>query len=772
MACDADVTGIVFTCNPDGSAELVIDATALTDTTSLLAYADAPLSIRNSGHFEFDGGGGFLTLMGKPITYQGDGASISAPHAIAINAYSDGPGLATFVLNDVISAQVGLYVKSNDGGALDIEMIGGSITADVGLQLKQAVPGRIDIAVRAGAIIEGKQPIVVDNAGTTRLLVAGKLIGLEGSSLGAGDSELELHPGYAISGPIQAVEGENTLIWGGSGEGHFSLASIGSHLVDGVETGQFLGFQHFRKTGLSNWSLTGALAHPFDLDLEQGTLTFDGARAEQGLITVRSAGRLAGAGTVGDLDVFGSLAPRGTLFAGDVVFHPGSLLEVTTSAAGADLIQVTSVGDLGGTTLRVVPSAGYHGGRPILLTNTPLATGNHFIAVRSITPRYRPELTYTDQSVLLDLVATGASFAGFASNPTEVAIAELLDAMGPAAPYYDMLDTMAPEDVSRLLVQLSGSDLAVTGDVLLQNTGLLDATIIGRLQQQAGMLGQIDAPLGYTSLVATPTSISPTGVWGKLVAGNAASTTTASGATALFGGADTTLSNGATAGLLVGLGQSAVSSGSTVANSTDLSIGTYAAADLAGLHIRLGTSLTNHTVTSSRRIQSPGVDTRLTADYSIVTAQVFAELAQQFDLGPLTAELFGDFGYARNFTSAYTEQGGAGALSVAAQSSDAIETQLGARFSQRIAMQTTLLTLTGSLAWKHRVANTPGTLQSFAGSATFSMPGGVTTTNGLVAGIDVHLDQSAEAGLDVSYRLELGDTGTAQTISARYAHLF
>lgn len=66
MACDADLTGIVFTCNPDGSAELVIDATALTDTTSLLAYADAPLSIRNSGHFEFDGGGGFLTLMGKP----------------------------------------------------------------------------------------------------------------------------------------------------------------------------------------------------------------------------------------------------------------------------------------------------------------------------------------------------------------------------------------------------------------------------------------------------------------------------------------------------------------------------------------------------------------------------------------------------------------------------------------------------------------------------------------------------------------------------------
>ena len=46
MACDADLTGIVFTCNPDGSAELVIDATALTDTTSLLAYADAARKIQ------------------------------------------------------------------------------------------------------------------------------------------------------------------------------------------------------------------------------------------------------------------------------------------------------------------------------------------------------------------------------------------------------------------------------------------------------------------------------------------------------------------------------------------------------------------------------------------------------------------------------------------------------------------------------------------------------------------------------------------------------
>jgi len=768
--CGDDVDGISVVCATDGRTDVVIASTATANNRELRFDFAGPLDVVNAGHLSFDGGNAFVTLIGTQLSYQGQAASFTAPHATAILAVSQGPGLSSFVLDDTIMAGTGLSAQSVDGGPLSITMTGGSIDAVWGIEAIQMQPGRIDIDIQSGASIVAHFPIALTNTGESHVIVSGTLRG-QGMTLGDGDTDLELRPGFVIEGPVDALGGDNTLIWGGTGQGSFSLDRVGSNQVNGIETGQYFDFQHFRKTGSSRWSISGTLRQALDLDVAQGVLTLDGVTATQGNVTVQSGATLGGNGQLPDLTVFGNLAPVGNLWAGIVTFAPHSLLQVTSTSSGADVLHTAAV-NLRGATLEITPSAGAVSGQTIITTTTPLTADNQFAAFRSVTPRYQPRVTYQSDRVLIDLLATGASFTGFARTPEQASVATLLDSMGPAAPYYAALDTLPPDAVADLLAQLSGSDLEATDTALLHNTGMLNATILGRLQQQAGLIGPTDSVLGYDDFVATPTSVTGAGLWGKLLASSATAAGVQSGTMALLAGADTPLPGGFTVGLLAGVGRSSVASGSTTSNSTDLSVGAYGASSLGGFDIRLGTSLTHHAVASSRRLVAPGIDETLTAAYGVATAQFLAELAHGFELGPVTLELFGDLGYARNFAAPYSEQGGSGALTVAASSSDAVETLLGARVSQKLALGTTLLSLAGSAAWKRRHTSQPATSQSFAGGGSFSTRGATTTGNALVAGLDAHIDHSAHAGLDLSYRFEWSDTGTAQSISARYEHVF
>jgi uncharacterized protein with beta-barrel porin domain len=411
----------------------------------------------------------------------------------------------------------------------------------------------------------------------------------------------------------------------------------------------------------------------------------------------------------------------------------------------------------------------------ILTSDRPLDPSDRFDDVMISSPRYQADLLYDEVGkVTLNLARTGVTFSSYAKTPQQAAVAALIDGMGEDAPYYDALDVMGPDAAAAFLEQLAGTDLAATGGALIQSAAVLSSASLGRIQQQSGTLGPANAVLGYSSFTANENwtdGLNPS-AWGRLIAGTSTIGGAKAGSVALIGGADVQLGDDWTLGLLAGMGASSIVSGATTTGSTDLSAGFYGSREFGNFALRFGGSLTHHSVGSSRTVTAPGLTDTFTANYGALTAQAFAEAAVEFDLGPVGLELFGDLGYARNFSAGFTETGGAGALTVASSSSDAVETVLGVRASHQTPVGTTLLTSGAMLGWKHRFMAAPSTMNSLAGGTPFEVAGASSAGHALVAGADLRLDVDERTALEAAYALEWGGSGAAHTVSARYTRLF
>jgi uncharacterized protein with beta-barrel porin domain len=639
-------------------------------------------------------------------------------------------------------------------------------TSAVGIEVLNQTLSPTNVTIAKGARVISPMGLFLSGAAGSHVTLAGVIEGdSQASLLTESDDILELHPGYGLDGTIDAGAGTNELRLGGAGTGTFELGDIGT---------SFLSFTSFTKTGPSNWTLQGSALTPIGMDIQAGTLNLANADLG-GTVFVRQNTRLTGTGSLDDVEVFGTLSPgsfsAGTLTATDVTFHPGSILEVEIGPSGAAVLDVASI-DAATVHLHVVASQATAGIYDILFSDVPL-TAAFEIDVRS--PRYSADLlTTADGEVLsIDLTKTGVTFASYAKTPDQAAVAALLDAMGEAAPYYTQLDGMDPAAAAEVMGQLAGSGLAATGGALLQQSGALSSASLGRIQQQAGALGSAAGPLGYA---AFSTDLWHDGLhpsaWGRLIAGTSTIGGATAGSTALIGGVDVDLAGDWTLGLLAAMGNSAIAAGNASTESFDLSAGFYGAREWGALALRFGGSLTHHSVGSRRRVTGPGIDETLVGSYGALTGQLFAELAQEFDFGPLGLELFGDLAYARHFSPGFTETGGAGALTVAASSSDAVDATLGARVTQQVAMGTRLITLGATIGWKHRWTAVPTTYNSFAGAAPFPVAGTSTAGSALVAGANLRLDLDEQSGLDLAYAFEWGATGAAHSISAKYAQPF
>lgn len=776
FACDPydptnDPGGLIQICDlPDGKVA-TIDG-AYDGNQSIVFNEAVPITVFNAGLIDISGGTA-LFLAGPSVTYQGTGAFLRTGGGAGLVAVAD--SAIELGISDFIQADIGLETTTTgDPDAqprtVDIRLQGAEIiAASAGIKISQGAQDSASILVDRNSSItvgQGGQAIYV-NAGTTGIILAGAVQGQsQVSALGDGNDELELHPGFIFEGRIEASGGNNKLILGGAGNESFDLEELGP---------KYNGFNSFSKTGTSAWTLSGDATQQFDLDITTGTVIFNGSLTGSNTFWLRSSATLSGGGEVDDLEAWGTISPTGTLYAGDVIFHSGSILEVDTRSIEASQLKVRSA-VLGGASVRVIPSAGSLMTYDILVSDAPLGDGDTFddnVILSTTTPRYQAALSYEANKVILTLQQTGVTFSSFAKTPQQAAVAALLDALGPQAPYYAQLDVMSPEDAAALLEQMSGSEFAATTGALLQNTSSLSAASLGRIQQQSGALSSGDVAMGYTSFYDGEWTggLYPS-VWGRLIAGTSSIGGTVSGSAALVGGLDVQLGSDLTLGVLVGMGSSSIVSDTTTTSSVDLSAGLYGAQEFGGFALRFGASMTHHGVGSTRIISAPGVSETLTASYGAATVQAFAELAKEFDLGAFGLELFGNLAYARHFSPRFTETGGAGALTVAASTSDAVDATIGVRVTHQAALGDKLLTTGVTAGWKHRFSATPSTINSLSGSAPFEVAGVSTAGSALVAGLDMRLDLDARTGLELAYNLEWSGSGMAQAISARYAKMF
>jgi len=805
-ACPAGAWGGVEVCDEPGKRQVQI-ANAISADGGVFFDAEEYLflDVINAGAIS-SGDSPALALQGQRISYVGHSGASMTSRELGIAILSPSVGVSVLV-NHTIAAPIGIQVHTDASSAVpvDIELNGKVEARTTGIYLSQVGGGTTDINIGAGAEIHmlGSDPqaaaLSVDADGPTSLTLGGQIFGQHQKSvLGWGDDTVTLLPSFGLQGTLNAREHDengDTLVLGGE-EGEtatFDLGSVGTVDDDGEplqdddqfqNDAQFLNFENFAKIGRSTWTLTGTAADEFNLDIG-GTgrvhLDLTGPLLPTSRFTLGEGGILSGVGTLGIVDVVkGTLAPGnfsvGSLAAAEAIFRSASIFEIEVEGSEADQLQVTRAEIRGGTVQVINPGLAF-GTYDILLSSEPIEWIGEF-SIKRDSDFYDASIRRDDpentKKVVLTLTRSGLTFSAAARTPQQAAVAAILDGMGTAAPYAYQFGSLDPEARTAFLEQLAGADLAVTGGALIQNTALLSSAALGRIQQQSGTLGPTNAALGYTAFTSTENwtdGLHPS-VWGKVIAGVSTIGGASAGSVALVGGADVELGDEGTLGLLAGMGSSSIVSGGTTTGSTDLSAGLYGAKEFGAFALRFGGSLTHHSVASSRTVTAPGLTETFMASYGALTAQVFAEAAVEFDLGPVGLELFGDLAYARNFSPGFTEAGGAGALTVASSSSDAVETVLGLRASHQTAFGTALVTTGAMLGWKHRFMAAPATMNSLAGGTPFEVAGASSAGHAVVAGADLRLEIDERTALEAAYALEWGGSGAAHTISARYTRLF
>ncbi|MFX8573833.1 autotransporter domain-containing protein, partial [Acinetobacter baumannii] len=86
-------------------------------------------------------------------------------------------------------------------------------------------------------------------------------------------------------------------------------------------------------------------------------------------------------------------------------------------------------------------------------------------------------------------------------------------------------------------------------------------------------------------------------------------------------------------------------------------------------------------ITATRSVILPGLSDTLTGHYNAGTAQVFGELGYGINAGAARFEPFANLAYVSLHTDAFTEKGGAAALTSAATATDTTFSTLGLRTS-------------------------------------------------------------------------------------------
>src|SRR5690606_25594773 len=143
-------------------------------------------------------------------------------------------------------------------------------------------------------------------------------------------------------------------------------------------------------------------------------------------------------------------------------------------------------------------------------------------------------------------------------------------------------------------------------------------------------------------------------------------------------------------------------------NSTDYGVGLYAGASWEATQLSLGGVYTLHDTRSSRTVDFAGFADTLSASYQANTAQVFAELSHEFDLGALSLTPYAGLAHVRYASDGFSEAGGPAALTRATQVVDTTIATVGLGIDHGFVVGgDMLLTARTSLGWRHGFGGNP-----------------------------------------------------------------
>lgn len=495
-----------------------------------------------------------------------------------------------------------------------------------------------------------------------------------------------------------------------------------------------------------------------------------------------------------DLEISGLLTNSGrlqlthnaglqTLNTDSALFTPTSSYEIdVTAIGGSDLMVVAGNASLGGTVMVKTSTTGggsFDEQKSYTILSAGSLTGT-FSGVTTDLAFLSPHLSYDASNVYLGLQRNDVGFAAIDATGNQVPVGAAVEALSPTNPIYDAVLWLTPTAAQNAFDQLSGEAYGAAGNAAVQAAGQVGNLALTRLHQAATALGAGDAASSAyagDTLPATDDASAPA-VWAEAYGAGMRST---GGVGALEGGTGGLvigtdgLAGDWRLGALLQLGATFTSAPAlaTSIDSTDYGVGLYAGTAWGTTQLSLGGSFTLHDTQSSRSVDFGGFSDSLSADYLANTAQLFAQLSHEFDLGPVALTPYLGLSQVRYASDGFVEAGGPAALSHAARVVDASFASLGLGADRSFVVGADmLLTARAALGWRHGAISNPDSVNALAGAPDFLVTATAGASDLLIVSAGLNLDISASTNLDLSYDGQLNDTTQTHALKATWAMQF
>jgi outer membrane autotransporter protein len=718
------------------------------------AIVDGSGSQLSSAHRIVIGGEGQGTLT------LSNGATISATNGIRIAAAAGSTGILNIGAAAAAPAAAAGAILAPviqfgpDGGG---RIVFNAINANYDLSAKVSGVGSVD--VHAGNLtLSGNNTY----SGGTR--VRGGTLTL-GTSSAAGTGAISLDGGTTLS-YASGINIANNLIINDVVD---LQVNSGTATQSGNLTIAANGLYRLRGNGVLQFTGTTTNASGLTRVSDGATILVNGILS--GALSVDNAGRLKGNGTVGTTTVTsgGTVAPGnsiGTLnIVGDVTFNPGSVYEVEADAAGSsDRISATGTAFLNGGTVSVIPESGLYAPNTVYAILSAGTVTGTFADVTSNLAFLVPSLSYDGTTVYLALKRNGSSFASVAQTPNQLATAGGIDSMSNLF-LANAVTGLTAADARSAFDAMSGELHATITGMHLEQSSLPRTAMLDRLRQAQATPGSA-LSLAYAPGETIPSAPRDDGLWGSFYGalldqtgnGNAVESVSSTGGFAA--GFDDILHDWRLGAMVHGgSGAIHVQGRSSEANITDYGAGIYAGTSWQEVQLSLGAAYTRHDINSRRSVSLPGVAETLVGNYAASTGQIFGEATYEFDFGAISLTPFANLAYVLEATDAFAETGGNSALGSATRTDDALFATVGVRGDYSLALDNgALVTLSGSLAWRHAFADNTRGSHNFASGGAFSVTGTPVDGDALQIGAALDLDLNEYVGVGVSYNGQLSSS--------------
>ncbi|WP_426345309.1 autotransporter domain-containing protein [Alcaligenes sp. HNGD-HTN06] len=513
------------------------------------------------------------------------------------------------------------------------------------------------------------------------------------------------------------------------------------------------------KRGAGSLELTGNNSYTGDTTVSGGRLAVNGTLASA--VIVEREGTLGGAGTVAQVDNYGTLAPGnsvGTLtVSGDYTAHAGSVHELEVGTAGA--------------TDRLVVGGAAHIDGTLKLAGGPFRQNvaySFMEAAQGVTGKYShitydmaflsPTLLY-GPGLSLMIQRNDTPFAAFAHTRNQKAVANALDTGSDQPPaamaeLYDTVLNAQSSQVAGYMEQLQGQIHAGTTSALLSNGDLLPRT------------------LGKQASGARHATGQDTVLWADVIHqqrdldGNEDSQDVRHKVGGLFLGGDTSIGEqgwrmGASLGYLENRIKLDDRRQSSRSNSYSAALyGTQAWEMGSGsLNLLAGAAYTRHRLDSERSIFVHQNET-LNADYKAHSVQAFAQLAYRMPVSPRSSvEPYASVNWHQLRHGSFSESGGQAALRGNSQRQNLSTVTLGLRGTTELDLSKTTVALSAGLGWRHALGDTtPERELAFAAlpGSNFRVSGAPIAKNAAVAELGAELKAGKNTSFGLNYQGQFG----------------